>query len=359
MDNKATLRTLALFMIAALLLSSSIALSADGTTVYGREANSSLVMQWLTDWFGNYSVPFIAPSTAGQYPLTVNATYDSIPGTTTVQLNVSANNPPVIQLNNASGFAVDPAAGSTSTILLSFNVTDVDGADNINISSVVVNFTLGGIGGQFRYNASSEGACFNHTESTIVVINCTVTMHYYDNASSAWVINVSIRDNDNNVGRNDTFVFTYNTLSAVSLPAQYINFTSLTLGDPNVPSGGARLILNNTGNDDFVKINVTASSLIGTTYSADSIDATQFVVNYTNAANGDGLPLSTAAQTIPGLVENSNLTLDHGHTSALADYNDVVINSKGNQSLYFWVDVPSANVRAQKYNATWNITLIT
>jgi len=32
--------------------------------------------------------------------------------------------------------------------------------------------------------------------------------------------------------------------------------------------------------------------------------------------------------------------------------------TKGNQTLLFWVDVPSSGLSAQTYNNTWNLTVV-
>ena len=187
-----------------------------------------------------------------------------------------------------------------------------------------------------------------------MIINCTVEMRYYDNAST-WTINVSVVDIDGEVGRNDTITFTYNPLSAMSFAVAWINFSSMTLGGSDQAAANP-LILNNTGNDDFDQINITAAALIGVDISAQTIAAAQFAVNYTNenVPAGSGLPLSNSPQVIPGVDSTANLTLMHGHSSA----SDIVISAKGNQSLWFWVDVPSSGLSAQKYNNTWNITVI-
>jgi len=75
------------------------------------------------------------------------------------------------------------------------------------------------------------------------------------------------------------------------------------------------------------------------------------------------MPLSTSGQTIRLLEQSAadrldNLTLPHGHTSAKTTYGDNAISAKGNQSLYFWVDIPSSGLSSQKYNNTWNISVI-
>jgi hypothetical protein len=179
-----------------------------------------------------------------------------------------------------------------------------------------------------------------------MIINCTILMNYYDNASNAWVINASIQDTSNLVGRNDTGRFTYNTLSAINLPSSLLNFSGLTLGN-NDQQASTPLILNNTGNDLFDTINITAATLIGVTTPAETISSTLFTVNSTQENAGLGMPLSTGAQTIKDAGRDANLSLTRS-----TDTTD------GNVSLFFWIDVPSSGLSSQKYNATWNVTVM-
>ena len=113
--------------------------------------------------------------------------------------------------------------------------------------------------------------------------------------------------------------------------------------------------MNNTGNSDFDQINITAADLVGVDISSQFIGPGNFSVNFTSTdpSNGLGLQLTKGPQVIPGEDNTANLSLVHGHTSAAAPNTD-----KGNQSLYFYVDVPSSGLSAQKYNSTWNITMI-
>ena len=273
---------------------------------------------------------------------------------------VISNRNPVINVSNASGFAVDPASGGNAIVLISFNVTDADGATDINASKAVVNFTLGGNAGQYYVNqsfvASSEfGNCFNHSpSSTVVVINCTVVLPYYANASANWVINISVQDKFGGVGRNDTLRFTYNFVSALALPYAFVNFSNVNLGDVNKPAF-PHLLINNTGNDDFDMVNMSAAALVGTTTASENIPVTNFYVNLTNSSNGD-LALNFPANGIVNLRDTatgSNISFQHGHTSAFAPNAD-----KGNISAFIWVDVPSSGLSSQLYNATWNATAI-
>jgi len=193
-------------------------------------------------------------------------------------------------------------------------------------------------------------------------------MRFYDNASSNWVINVSIQDRDGEIGRNNTLTFTYNTLAAFTLRAkntgespQSINFSSLNVNDADKPAK-TPIQLNNTGNDDFDQINITGSSLLS---GSNSIVIGSFFVNVTNNTAGKGLPLTTGPQVIPSVDDiggsggtKPNATLLHGPGIS----GDTVLytgptDTKGNQSLYFFVDIPSGTATGT-YNNTWNITVV-
>ena len=277
---------------------------------------------------------------------------------------VISNRNPTINVSNVSGFAVDTVAAGNVRVLISFNVTDPDGVGQVNASKAVVNFTLGGLSSGLFFSNVSEvtssefGTCANHTETGgRVVINCTVILPYFSNASATWVVNISIQDTQGATGRNDTLRFTVNTVSGLALPHAFINFSNVNLNQQNVPAF-PHLILNNTGNEDFDTLNITAATLVGTTTSSETIAPSQFFANITNGTAGAGVPLATTAVTLREVTQSAadtldNATLVHGHTSAYS-----VIADKGNRSVFFWVDVPSGGLSSQFYNATWNATVI-
>jgi hypothetical protein len=197
-------------------------------------------------------------------------------------------------------------------------------------------------------------------------------MRYYDNNSANWLINISVIDSSSNVGRNDSngsvlHTFTYNSLASFSITTKDVsesanlNFTTLFLNDQN-KEAKAPLLLNNTGNNDFDQINITAARLWGVSTTTEFIEPSQFFVNATsNATAGAGLPLSTSSQVIPGVDSLANATLLHG-PSATGDtlsYPGVAdFSTKGNMTLLFWVDVPGSGLSAQTYNNTWNMTVV-
>ncbi len=287
-----------------------------------------------------------------------------------VQLAVTNVNPDVFFFNETIGFLVDPTDGSKTEIIIAFNASDADGVDTINgtgaSGGVLVNLTLGSPGGnrQFRTHNSCSNITRGSGATGWVEFTCKVNMSYYDNASSAWVINISVTDASGGVGRNDTngsdatgtaHTFRYNALSALQLPYIFINFSSVSPGDQNVRAN--RLVLNNTGNDDFSQLNLSGGSLVGDSDGA-TIAITNFGVNLTNSSANlrESFPSNGKLQ-LKDSDTGLNASLRHGHTSALTDYGDTIISDKGNLSAFFWVNVPTG-VTTQLYNASWNITVI-
>ena len=118
-------------------------------------------------------------------------------------------------------------------------------------------------------------------------------------------------------------------------------------------------MLNNTGNNDFDQINLTAANLIGITTPGETIAASNFAVNITNSSSGLGLALSNSPQVIPGIDDTANATLFHGPgiSGDTAPYSGPTL-TRGNQTLIFWVDVPSSGLSSQTYNNTWNMTAV-
>jgi len=304
------------------------------------------------------------------YGATVNTTQ---PQGFMVFLTLS-NQAPSIYALNISDMSLDPVSGSTAVLLIQFNVTDPDGQGNINGTEggqVFVNLTLGTPGdAQFRVS----NRCSNYTAkgASSTKFNCSINMRYYDNASSEWVVNITVIDS--NGGRTDngsngsvTTTFTYNELSSYSFKPRFVgetslNFSGLNLGDSN-QEAKAPLVLNNTGNVDFEQINITADDLIGQDTPGETIAPTQFFVNASNSTVGNrGQALQYTAISLDNSnTGEGNQTLLHGYgiSGETPPYDPIgVTDTTGNVSLIFWVTVPSSGISAQSYNTTWNITLV-
>lgn len=274
------------------------------------------------------------------FSVIVNDTIGNINQTDLVIASV-ANTAPIIKVFNLSGFSVDPTEAGSTFVLISFNATDSDGVSEINASKAVANFTLGGRNsGIFRFNSS----CANHTEGISVIINCTIIMRYYDNASSSWIMNLSVEDTFGDSGRNDSLNFTYNSLLAATIINSLLDFSNVTLNQNNAPSK-APIMLNSTGNTIFSLINLTAAQLVGVSNTSLAIQPESFIVNLSNSTTGAGQQLSNLSLRLIDIT-GSNASLQFGKEGA------------SNISIFFFLDVPSSGLTSQQYNSTWNLTLL-
>lgn len=300
-------------------------------------------------------------------PLIYSQTQTVKPGSFGVWLVIDNQNPKINNTANLTGITIIPSTGTTVQVLIKFNASDPDGPEQINGTEggrVIINLTLGSPGiAQYRDVATRVNT--SYTSDKIVSFNCTIDMEYYDNNSADWVINITVIDSNSATARNDTGTFTYNSLAAFTLTRrtlseEALNFSSLNVGDLDKPAK-TPILLNNTGNSDFDQINITAAVLISS--GSNTIAVGSFYVNITNNTGGNGLQLTTGPQVIRDLStsagEIANASLLHGPGISGDNPYPGVDDSgtKGNISLYFFVDVPSGTATGT-YNNTWNLTLV-
>lgn len=215
--------------------------------------------------------------------------------------------------------ATDPHAGNTTTIFINFTVTDTDGVNELNDSTARVVFN--------KSTSTRNGTCSpNDINASTTRYTCNVSMWSYDDPG-VWSINVSVSDNTSRTAYNATTIFTYNTLSAISL-----NITNLIFGTVFVrtPTGALNdpIIINNTGNTDFTNISLRAFDLVGVTNSAYIIYASQF-----GAGSQDIFNNTLQNNTF---IQISGTSLNHG---ALAT-----------EEIYVWANI-TYNALAQDYNS--------
>ena len=222
-----------------------------------------------------------------------------------------------------------------------FNVSDQQGFTDINHSRTLINITLGGKGSGQQQAYNNSNCTINEYNTDYVEYLCTVLFNYYNNASSNWVVNVSVADYSDATALNDTMRFTVNELTAIRLIKTAVNFSgsSVVAGATDVAAATNPFIINNTGNFDFTTINITGQNMTGVTTPAEVISPANITVNA--SADAPGIPMvDNTTVNIPGAA------LIHGEPGI------------GNLSLYFYIDIPSG-LSVQVYNVTipWRITL--
>ena len=306
----------------------------DDLTIWNRSLTASEVQQLYRSSFQKI-YPNYWQFTANESNLTLrNYTYyayandaNSNSGQTeTRYINIMSpsNTPPVIT-NVATLGAQNPVEKGLSTFSINFTVNDNDGNATINVSSAKVFVNISGL---FRNSTSCSGSAIN---STAINVSCNVSLQYYDPAG-LWSINVSISDNSGDYAENITSTFTYNELASISLSANNLNFGLLTTGAANQTTNP--LIINNSGNVNFVNISIKAFELAnGTSY----IGVGNFTVNVSNAT-GMMLANNTLMDIAGSYINRNNDTM------------------QTNQTLYFYVSVPSSLPSKNYYSVSgWMI----
>jgi hypothetical protein len=229
--------------------------------------------------------------------------------------------------------AVDLVAGGTVPVYVVFDVTDINGYADIDLTQGEV--VLSKSGEVSRTNTTGNCASSNDGANT-VTFNCTVTMYFYDGAGS-WNVNVSGRDDAAVLAYNDTTSVTVNALDDI-----LFNDTAINCGSGLVAASNDNkcevLQITNRGNQNYASMNETGYNLDDDTTGTYVIGAPQFSVSTTDTPVGTALS-NGAEVAIP------STTLNKGASSTL--------------NIYTYVDIPTGRP-ADTYTSTsdWIIEAI-
>lgn len=245
--------------------------------------------------------------------LSVGVVWAAQSGSFSVTLVID-NNAPIITWVNSS-FSLTPVENQTGLFQFSFNVTDANGASDVNdaSASVVV---------QFGSQAATSTACTPTDNGNTVTYNCSIGLPYYYNASSSWTINASVEDNSGTYVQNASETFTYNVLKAIVLSRSSLSYAG-SPGQADVLATEGVQRVYNTGNFDFAHLNLTG-------YDLNSTDTTVGVGNFTvnvTASGGPGQSLLNATA-----VQLNDSALVHGFTE--------------NKTVYVYLDIPAGATSA-------------
>ena len=226
-----------------------------------------------------------------------------------------------------------PTEGANQTLYFIFNVTDPDGAGNLNNSKALVRINASGV------ERNSTSCAATDVSATMRSFNCSVVITYYDSAGN-WTVNSSIADNNQNAASNSSQTFTYGSLKAMTISRTSMGFGTVVPGAADQASANNPLQVNNTGNQNLVQVNVTAYDLVGAQNSSYTIQVGNFSVNISDSAAGIAMVNATAV-TIPDAVVSA--------------HND---STQSAQSLYLYLDVPTG-LKPQNYSALagWVVTV--
>jgi len=249
--------------------------------------------------------------------------------TTSADTNVTAQ---IISTQNttipyvAFNPTLQPVENTSVTEIVNFTASDLDGSNDIILTSGVVRITNICNGGASRTSYS----CENITPSGLAVIDvnftCSVNLTYYDCVSTDWVVNVSINYTHAtiNTAYNDTTRLNVTFVRSVDISPLSVAFNPLEALSSNQLS-----VINNSitnyGNQ-IPNINLTSIDLHGQSSSAIIFPSNNFTALAVNSSNSDdiclnGIPLANATgkivATTAGSVGNRPLlNKDGGYSGA-------------------------------------------
>ena len=265
--------------------------------------------------------------------LTLTLTFTSGAPTTvnfTVNLSLGGNAVPVVTWVE-SGLSPNPTESTTTTVWILFNATDNNGHADIDYSTASIILTRAG------ETQRTSGSCDNYNNDSLTkLFNCSVNLEYYD-GNGTWTINASVSDFSADYDDDTATTLAYGTLQAIRGSPLGITFGTVNLGQNY--SATAPLVLNNTGNQNFTQINLTAYDLTGVVTPSQYIAASDLYANISLDDFGDQLSNNTMV-----VLTNGTLIRDIG-------------GSDFNRNLYFRVDVPAAGLSNQNYTSSsdWQI----
>lgn len=289
--------------------------------------------------FGILAISFASAGLVEWYErLTGKATQ----GTTGLNITVS-NNPPTIPFvfHNPT---YNPVEINKNPIVINFTVRDGDGSGNIDTSTAQLRFQQAGEPTRLNTSCTPIGSA-----GTDMNFSCTIDQWYFD-GSGAWIINATIRDLSGTGGENSTETFTYNLLTAMVMSPS--NLTWPTVGPSMVDVGSSNdpILVNNTGNDIDLSLNVTGFDLQGESDPTKYIYANNFTVeNLSQGCTGDVMSNATSLNITSAILQKGN--------------NSLSLNNElsGQEELFFCLKGILATTTSQSYSSAaygpWVVTL--
>jgi len=225
---------------------------------------------------------------------------------------------------------VVPTGGTTKTVYVVFNASDVNGYSDLNHSTA--NVTLWKTS---ETNRSASSCVAQQNTTQVTVFNCSVNMYFYDSAGT-WNVDATVKDDYSETAENTTVTFTVDALDFITQNTASVIWGTVLLGT-NDEQADNTITLTNGGNQDYTVLNITG-------YDA---------MNGTNIIHAENFSVDGEAGQTTGQVYMVNATAVNV-TSAIPGL--TTHGASVTEEIFFYLDVPGAlpqGVYTQV--ATWKI----
>ncbi len=258
----------------------------------------------------------------------------------------SANAAPTITNVEAIPDITPNESGINSTTF-NFTATDTDGGGDINISTAEARFQLSGE--TTRLNTT----CINTTAHIGNDLNftCTIDMYYFDKNDANWVINVTVKDNSDERGINESTNVQFSLLTSMVISPVALSWPEINVTNTNISSNNDPIVVNNTGNAEDLSINVTGLNLRGET------DITQFIFagnisieNVDPSCGGTVMLNATSLNVTSTILQRGNNSINNQNATS------------GQEELFFCITAVNSDLLAQSYSSSaygaWEIKIL-
>lgn len=268
---------------------------------------------------------------------------------TNVSIGVVGTAPVIIEVDNSTmvGTRVDPTINGVTNIEFWVNVSDSDGVNDINDSSVNASVTFNATGTE-AIRTNSSCVLVGDLDTISANFSCTINMYYFD-APGIWNITVSARDLGNTtIIYNSSQSFNYDQLQAIDISPTALTFASVSPGDTNITSNNDPTLINNTGNYNVTSGNLqlNATNLVGVSVETDFIFVANFSIDIdTGSSNetciGGTTPVNNTQTGITGsLLTRGNNSLNNGD------------DTSGQEEIYYCITKVPVDISSQTYSSS-------
>ena len=273
---------------------------------------------------------------------------------TNLSITITGTSIVTIIVHNESlvGTSSDPTEDTVNQITFTVTMSDPDGVNDLNDTSVTANFSQGGSTTLGREN----GTCTlitGESGTNDQNYSCTIGMWYFD-SSGKWNITVTGTDLGNKtIVTNSSQYFQFTQLQAITISPNALTFAAAAPGAKNVTSSNDPTLINNTGNYDASAVKVLGIDLTGEDIVTDFIYTTNFTVDIDTGGDPDAecdgtvLVNDTATTIVSATLNAANHSPGDGST--------------GQEQLYYCITEIPTTISSQVYSAlaggAWTISI--
>ena len=265
--------------------------------------------------------------------------------TTAANITITGRAPAIFNVTTVATQSITEAGVTNVTFY--FRASDADGASD---------FVDAGSTGMF--NASGEVTRRNTTCAAVQNINTTVREYqcrvvglYWFDGAVTWTVNASVRDAEGTVAVNDSGTFTLSSTMAFAMGPTSLTWASFGSDATNQTSSNDPILLNNTGNANVTRgnVSITVINLIGETNASQYLNASNFTVDTETGSNNECVvtSVSGARGLNNTLINVTNTSLPRGNFTINSGD-----NTTAQEQLYFCLDDVSTatTTSAQSYS---------